>query len=124
VKFDSNANLAPQQFQVTFQNLKNPNSVNPPGDIQITTLMHYSQSDFYFNVIDQYKGTSGFQATRGTIFPATMSTISKTLDLSTYADNQQYEIKFQPSHRVSSQGFLRVTIPPLFEMSSESSAVS
>jgi len=123
IKFDSAENIDATTLTITFENLKNPESLYPVGDIIIMTMMQYS-GDSQFYRIDKYTGDSGFIATAGTIVPSTISTVSQTGDLSTYADNQAYLVTFTATHTVYKGGYIKIILPDAFSMSSSSSAVA
>jgi len=117
VKFDSSANLSPNTLTLTFTNLKNPISINEIGDITITSMMQYAGDPLFYS-IDQYIGETGFTPVAGTIDSSSMSTASVTGDLSTYADNQAYEVAFTLAHDVYVGGSIKLILPSAFSMSS------
>jgi hypothetical protein len=53
-----------------------------------------------------------------------MISSSVTNDLSTFANNQIYKLKFKLSHTVPLGGFIKVTLPQGFFISSQSTAVA
>ena len=80
--------------------------------------------DSLFSRIDQYTGSSGFITEKGTINAIDIVTTSITGDLSTYADNQVYQVEFTTTHFAPQGGFIKFKLPDAFDISSESSAVS
>lgn len=91
--------------------------------MHISTMMKYS-TDLIYSIIDTANFDTKFTCTAGVIASNTIDTTSITNDLSTYADNQAYQVTFTSVHKIFKGGYIKVKIPSSFTMSSASSAVA
>lgn len=105
IEFDSLNNIPVSIIEVQLTNLLNPESVTPTGQIVVTTLMKYTADTIYYK-IDQFKGQSNYQATKGTIDPTKMKVFSLTPGQMTSETNQMYLLQFTSKHMVSQNGFI------------------
>lgn len=86
--------------------------------------MKYTADTQYYR-IDMQTAASGFKATAGTMDATTMKVTADTLNTGmTYADGQLYYLEFTSKHKIFNGGFLKVTIPSTFDISSESTATA
>jgi hypothetical protein len=101
---------------VTIKGLLNPATVQPAGDVRITTVMRYTTpADGRYYQIDTLRAPSNFQAAVGTIDPATISIPGAATNTGmTFAEMQTYQFTFTTKHAVPRGGFVKVIIPRAF----------
>lgn len=120
IEFDTLSNIPVSTIEVQLSNLLNPESVTPTGQIVVTTLMKYSSDSVYYK-IDQFKGQSNYQATKGTMDASKMKVYSLTPGQMTSETNQMYLLQFTSTHMVSQNGYIQIIIPNTFGLNSPSS---
>ena len=124
IKFNVASDIAAgKRVKIAIANLENPESIFPCGDMTISSMMQYT-GDPQFYKIDSETIASNFIAQTGYIASNTMTATSVYGDLSTYANNQAYYLKFTSVHKIYQGGYIKVKIPETFQMSSESTAVA
>jgi hypothetical protein len=101
---------------VTLNGLLNPATVQPAGDVRITTVMRYTTpADGRYYQIDTLRAPSNFQATVGTIDPAAINIVGDSTNTGmTFAEMQTYVFTFTTKHAVPRGGFVKVIIPRAF----------
>jgi hypothetical protein len=101
---------------VTIKGLLNPTTVKPAGNLRITTVMRYTTpANGRYYPIDSLEAPSNFQATVGTIDPASISIPGVTANTQmTFAEMQTYLFTFTTKHAIHRGGFVKVVIPRAF----------
>lgn len=96
--------------------MQNPATVQPAGDVRITTVMRYTTpAAGRWYQIDTLRAPSDFQATVGTIDGAKISVDGPTTNTAmTFAEMQTYYFRFTTKHAVPRGGFVKVVIPRAF----------
>jgi len=101
---------------VTLDGLQNPATVQPAGNVRITTVMRYTTpADGRYYQIDTLSAPSNFQATVGTIDASSIKLTGATTNTRmTFAEMQTYYFSFTTKHAVPRGGFVQVVIPRAF----------
>jgi len=126
-----------EHLTVSLGNLPNPESVAPLEAFRVRTMMNY-QGDldgleddgfgpagkYYVIDVSEFIET-GYFATAGEItYIAGDMPVEELGSYATFLSNQAYRVAFTPPHSAYQFGHIKLTIPPDFKFSSESTAAA
>ena len=107
-----NTDNVDKKFEIVFQNLENPLSSKPIGDIKIETFVE-DEGDLY--MVDEGSSTGSYAVTPGTIDKGTIN----VSDPVTLGSDSIYSLVFKTENKVPKNGEIHIEIPPDLKITSE-----